>query len=1110
MVQINIDPIFWDNLPKLKDVKQLYPDDLGKVIRPVIEIMGHYKKNLELNPPIINCIIEEIGVARFTITNLENGKDMNEVKNEIAKEFLMEKMHQIGGKSYQIEESANSINIILIKPILDFKVDIPIVKDKVEFNINITPMSGDYVSFKPKNRREEMAIRSIFNGRGQPKLVLEDNTEKMKKIDIRKYENRFRIVQSFRSENAALIKSLNISKKFKIKIVPNTSVLSKKIKALLSLIERPKTYFFPLLQLFQKFNAKMVEENADFEKLIKISSNDWKYLDKLEFPGVLQQRDFVEKALNTPDFAILEGPPGSGKTTTILEILHQATKRGKKILMVASTHVAVDNVLERIDEERKKGEELHIFPIRIGREEVISGVAKNYLDKEITANETARILKQFKRPRLRKLSEAQNSFMNSLETKKDFLSDFTLDIANVVCGTTIGILHFPEFRHKDFNIDEPFDMMIIDEASKTTLQEFLVPALLAKKWIIIGDKMQLSPFIEEGELEALWNRCEIPHHFEERHSWICNEFFTACNKNIVITDTQSFRREIQDNVSKSEMEGIIVINCGEGDEISNPKNQWRINSEKLTTDLIRLTGARGAIIDFRCFTRKFSKLILNSIPSDFGISISPRIENSEDRQFINKLRNICEIQSRTSDYYYKTTRERKMWINPKQKWIDEVTWRLKRIYELRHQLENTDTDNLLSKTMNELILLLPKWTFPGILDFNAVDSDELAQIVKALRIKSYNLLNVENNQKKWVASDNANNFLRYSKNSVEFFKNIVPFYKKSDEIIQNYLINEIIWIVIKIRDREKQRQWLGTFKTHFGFVFEDLLTYVIGNRVYDTLRIEFPSIIELLQEGLMIQPEYRNTHIYNCTIYKGYDAKRAYWENREVKLEYQHRMHPDISKFVRDNFYDGKQVRDPDGQNNTYNIRLKREFPYRNGNRNIWYDVRGREGKDFSSPFNQKEVDVIYQLYCDFENWAQNNPKSKILKNSDEKGHWSVAVITYYKGQKRVLAKKFKAHFQSLARFNFKDDSKNVKVKICTVDQFQGQEADVVYLSFVRTQSVGFLDSKNRLNVSLSRAKYLQVLVGDRHFFRRNKVKNRSPILWKLATQIPQEYIIEV
>ena len=64
--------------------------------------------------------------------------------------------------------------------------------------------------------------------------------------------------------------------------------------------------------------------------------------------GTPAQRRFVNAALETPDFALLEGPPGSGKTTAICELIAQLTREGKRVLLVASTHVAVDNVLERL------------------------------------------------------------------------------------------------------------------------------------------------------------------------------------------------------------------------------------------------------------------------------------------------------------------------------------------------------------------------------------------------------------------------------------------------------------------------------------------------------------------------------------------------------------------------------------------------------------------------------------------------------------------------------------------------------------------------------------------------------------------------------------------
>ncbi len=62
----------------------------------------------------------------------------------------------------------------------------------------------------------------------------------------------------------------------------------------------------------------------------------------------LRQREAVIKALNTLDMCLIQGPPGTGKTRVISEIVQQASAMGLKTLLVAPTHIAVDNVLENV------------------------------------------------------------------------------------------------------------------------------------------------------------------------------------------------------------------------------------------------------------------------------------------------------------------------------------------------------------------------------------------------------------------------------------------------------------------------------------------------------------------------------------------------------------------------------------------------------------------------------------------------------------------------------------------------------------------------------------------------------------------------------------------
>ncbi|HJJ54776.1 MAG TPA: AAA domain-containing protein, partial [Methanocorpusculum sp.] len=137
--------------------------------------------------------------------------------------------------------------------------------------------------------------------------------------------------------------------------------------ALKSLSEYAQPHNRPLLNLFEPTDV------YDWKRVVPavVSSDAFVFLNGPRNEAQNIQREAVRKALGTEDFAIIQGPPGSGKTTVLLETIVQAIKAGKRILLVASTHVAVDNILERL-ESHGCMERFGINPIRIGFEERVS------------------------------------------------------------------------------------------------------------------------------------------------------------------------------------------------------------------------------------------------------------------------------------------------------------------------------------------------------------------------------------------------------------------------------------------------------------------------------------------------------------------------------------------------------------------------------------------------------------------------------------------------------------------------------------------------------------------------------------------------------------------
>lgn len=150
----------------------------------------------------------------------------------------------------------------------------------------------------------------------------------------------------------------------------------------------------------------------------------------------------------------------------------------------------------------------------------------------------------------------------------------------------------------------------------------------------------------------------------------------------------------------------------------------------------------------------------------------------------------------------------------------------------------------------------------------------------------------------------------------------------------------------------------------------------------------------------------------------------------------------------------------------------------------IWIDVPNgvEKGGGGESWENQQEVDAIgkllqiinkaagYRDYIGF--WKNYRNRERSVTESQ------LGIISFYAKQKQKLASKL----QSLKDKGLVD-SACFNARVDTVDNFQGQERGIVIVSTVRTIKEGFTKQPERLNVALSRARRLLIIVGNSKFF---------------------------
>ena len=243
------------------------------------------------------------------------------------------------------------------------------------------------------------------------------------------------------------------------------------------------------------------------------------------------QQDAVRAALATDDVHLIHGPPGTGKTTTAVELIQQCVARGESVLATAASNTAVDTLLAflvgqgvdavRLGHPARVTEALHAHTLdaRIADNETYQRAQRrrdeafDVLDEQddytVPSGRWRRGMSDEKIRELAEegrgsrgvpakkikemaewldLRERADTLFDEAERLEQAAVDEILDAADVVCTTnsTAG---------SDRMGDRTFDTLVIDEATQATAPSCWIPMTHARRAILVGDHKQLPPTI---------------------------------------------------------------------------------------------------------------------------------------------------------------------------------------------------------------------------------------------------------------------------------------------------------------------------------------------------------------------------------------------------------------------------------------------------------------------------------------------------------------------------------------------------------------------------------------------------------------------------------------